>query len=626
MIKFIQFSLLLFLIFTIKTVHSESSSYSGKCGKGIGSCRKDECCSKYGWCGKSNDHCGKGCQSEFGKCNNDNEISKDGRCGKGIGSCKKNECCSKYGWCGKSNDHCGKGCQSEFGKCKSTSTTTTTTTSTKPNASSQTPYNGKCGKGIGSCRKGECCSKYGWCGKSNDYCGKGCQSDFGECKSTSTTTTTTTTTKPNASSQTPYSGKCGKGIGSCRKGECCSKYGWCGKSNDYCGNGCQSEFGECNNINEPNDPVNNSTDISNPDFDFSFLKLENEKKNMLYSPLSIRYALKMLEEGADDSTYNEINKVVGNEELPKYTSIDKVLSLANGLFIRDNYYERIKKSYINTLKEKYDAEVVQDEFKDAQNANQWVEDKTLGIIKNMLEDDIVQNPNNVMLIMNALAIEMEWAKQFSSARTRGETFYMENGQEMKAAMMYEDAVSSEVVSYYKDNDITVLTMNLKDYDGTQFEFMAIMPKENLSGFIENISKEQINQINKKLILASDEKGGVSIKIPKFKFSYDLKLKEDLIELGIKDAFDEKSANFSKMEDSKELYVSDALHKADIEFSEDGVKASAATTIVIQVKSAPGITEPIKIVINKPFMFVIRDKNTKDIWFTGTVYEPKSWEE
>jgi len=244
----------------------------------------------------------------------------------------------------------------------------------------------------------------------------------------------------------------------------------------------------------------------------------------------------------------------------------------------------------------------------------------------MLEDDIVQNPNNVMLIMNALAIEMEWAKQFSSARTRGETFYMENGQEMKAAMMYEDAVSSEVVSYYKDNDITVLTMNLKDYDGTQFEFMAIMPKENLSGFIENISKEQINQINKKLILASDEKGGVSIKIPKFKFSYDLKLKEDLIELGIKDAFDEKSANFSKMEDSKELYVSDALHKADIEFSEDGVKASAATTIVIQVKSAPGITEPIKIVINKPFMFVIRDKNTKDIWFTGTVYEPKSWEE
>jgi len=34
---------------------------------------------------------------------------------------------------------------------------------------------------------------------------------------------------------------------------------------------------------------------------------------------------------------------------------------------------------------------------------------------------------------------------------------------------------------------------------------------------------------------------------------------------------------------------------------------------------------IDITINKPFMFLIRDKATKDIWFTGTVYEPNLWE-
>jgi len=38
-------------------------------------------------------------------------------CGKGYGSCPNNQCCSKYGYCGKSEEYCGSGCQSEFGRC-----------------------------------------------------------------------------------------------------------------------------------------------------------------------------------------------------------------------------------------------------------------------------------------------------------------------------------------------------------------------------------------------------------------------------------------------------------------------------------------------------------------------------
>jgi len=95
--------------------------------------------------------------------------------------------------------------------------------------------------------------------------------------------------------------------------------------------------------------------------------MENEKNNMLYSPLSIEYALKMLQEGAANNTLAEINKVLGNIELLKYTSIEEVLSLANGLFIRDTYFETVKEEYINTLKEKYDTEIKKDEFKDVKN-------------------------------------------------------------------------------------------------------------------------------------------------------------------------------------------------------------------------------------------------------------------
>ena len=70
--------------------------------------------------------------------------------------------------------------------------------------------------------------------------------------------------------------------------------------------------------------------VDNNTFDFSFLKMENEEKNMLYSPLSIKYALKMLQEGAGGNTLSQIEKVTNNLSLTKYQNIDKNVSLANG--------------------------------------------------------------------------------------------------------------------------------------------------------------------------------------------------------------------------------------------------------------------------------------------------------
>jgi len=99
-------------------------STDDRCGKKFGTrCPDGQCCSKYGWCGYSLDHCTKGCQSEFGRCNEYNYNSKyplttDYRCGKKYGTrCPYGECCSRYGWCGVTKAHCGKGCQSEFGVC-----------------------------------------------------------------------------------------------------------------------------------------------------------------------------------------------------------------------------------------------------------------------------------------------------------------------------------------------------------------------------------------------------------------------------------------------------------------------------------------------------------------------------
>lgn len=355
------------------------------------------------------------------------------------------------------------------------------------------------------------------------------------------------------------------------------------------------------------------------DIDFGYLKLENSKGNLIYSPLSIKYGLKLLTEGAAGNTKTQIDNLVGGITPTKYKNIDKVLSLANSVFIRDRYNQYVKEEYKKAVSEKYDAELIVDKFENANNINNWISDKTLGIIKNVITDDIVQDENTEMVLINALAIDMAWASKFDTEHTYGRPFYKEDGTSINATTMSETFRRGEN-SYYKDDKITAVTLKLKKYDETSLEFIAIMPNENLADYIKNVSSKDIENI------VSNSKKGFMLSIPKFKYDYSLAFENDLKAQGITDAFDAYNADFTNMTSNPiGLFVSKAIHKADIDFSEDGIKAAAITAFIMADK-AVAIENPVpSIEINKPFMYIIRDSNNGEIWFVGQVYEPNLWE-
>ena len=451
------------------------------------------------------------------------------------------------------------------------------------------------------------------------------------------------------------------------------------------------------------------------DFDLSFLQIENTEKNKIYSPLSIKYALKMLEEGAKGESKQQISNLLGKYNLTTYTS-NKNMSLANALFIKDTYKNSVRQSYIDTLKNKYDAEVKLDSFANAKNMNSWISDKTLKLIENMIDDEIPEN--QIFYLINALGIDMEWEKKFLNGYGSDEfigyahenynlkipgkvssnkfddekqtvsgmkieatankyDIVKEIGEESikktvgdeyrKFLNEYESYLSSEQVeekiknylpnyikeinenykkvdvssefSFYTDNDVKVFAKDLKEYGGTTLQYVGIMPTtENLESYTKNVNATKINNILSKLkeIKLDKFKDGVVTKItgfiPKFKFEYDLDLMEDLKKIGITDIFDKGKADLSGiMENNDNLYIDTALHKANIEFTQDGIKAAAVT--VLGGLGAGGDfdylydvpTEEIDLTFDKPYMFLIRDKETQEIWFAGTVYEPLSWE-
>lgn len=373
----------------------------------------------------------------------------------------------------------------------------------------------------------------------------------------------------------------------------------------------------------------NPNEVITDSLTYSFLKLDEKKENFVYSPLSIKYALSMLNEGAGGNTKEELDKVLGDNTLTKYKNIDKVLSLANSIFIRDVYEDVVKESYTNTLKEKYNAEVFIDAFKSADKINKWIEDKTFGIIKNMLSDDLVTDPDVKVILVNALAIDMKWQYEFLNENTRKANFKVDE-KVLDVAMMHM-TVDSGLLDYVNEEDVKAVALPLREYEGVQLEFIAVMPEnESLHDYVvaDNFDENITTVLSK---LGSESGKDLLISIPKFDFEYKLSLVDNLLTLGVKDVFSFGTADLTKIadvrEEGKNLYVSEVLHKAKIEFSEAGIKAAAATVIIMKDSAAieEQPREKININFDKPFMFIIRDKETKEVWFVGTVYEPLLWE-
>ncbi len=457
------------------------------------------------------------------------------------------------------------------------------------------------------------------------------------------------------------------------------------------------------------------------DFDLRFLQLENERKNKIYSPLSIKYALAMLNEGTEGESKEQISNLIGDYKPNKYVNSAN-MSLANALFIRDTYKNSVKEKFVNNLKTKYNADVEYDSFASAKKMNSWISDKTLELIKDMIDDSSVSDLN--FALINAVAIDMDWKDKFlvhdnydnymdanyqhekyswmapqnllssnfegiknrisgmgiiasvnnydivntlgedNIRKTVGDAFrkylnedpdgnasyYLEGKNVETAVKEYLDEYIKEINNNYKmvnkntdfyvyqDEKVKSFAKDLKEYNGTTLQYVAIMPEENLDKYISNITAEEINKIigNLKDINKRENfKEGVITQvvgyIPKFKFDYDLNLIKDLNDMGVKDIFDENKANLKGITDEK-AYINQAKHKANIELTQDGIKAAAATFIggagagemFDYLYDVP--VEKIDLTFDKPYMFVIRNKETGEVWFAGTVYEPLSLED
>lgn len=365
------------------------------------------------------------------------------------------------------------------------------------------------------------------------------------------------------------------------------------------------------------DEVTIEPSISKGDFDYNLIHLVNKNtKNYLISPYSIGYALSMLKDGAKDETLTQLNELLGNTKYDKFENVEDRIGIANAIFIKNIYKDDISSNYLNTLKNKYDSEIIFNELLNADPINNWVKNKTYNMIDKVIE---TIDKDFVLGLVNAIAIDVEWKTKFEEENTYDGTW----NNDKKVSMMH----SSNSVTYIENDKAKGIIKDYKKYGDTELEFIAILPNDNLQEYINNFNKEELDSIlsNKKV---PDSNLDIKLTIPKFSYDYQYeKLKDDLISIGVVDVFDGTKSNLRNMltDDSiLQLYASDVIHKTHIELSESGTKAAAVTFIPIFKNTAmPQEKEVINIVFDRPFLYIIKDKNSDNIWFFGTVYNPEN---
>ncbi len=347
----------------------------------------------------------------------------------------------------------------------------------------------------------------------------------------------------------------------------------------------------------------------------------DEPKNLMLSPLSATIALTMALNGAKGETYNQMRDMLGyaagadlseinnacKSLVNQLLSADKkvTLALANAMFYSNDFM--VRPNYVNVLKTDFNAQVQALDFRlpsALQAINQWAASNTNQKVTKVLEEIESQM---VMFLLNALYFKGNWTRQFDKSKTTSMPFTLDSGQQKNIPTM----ISEVGVMMHQTPDYMAVEL---PYGRKNFSMVVVVPSQTLNVFYKSFGPEMWHQITRGLD-SQTTWSNLHVYLPKFKFEYEKELNDVLIKMGMADAFSEQYANFSAISDEF-IWIDFVKQNTFVNVNEEGTEAAAVTTIAFTRDSLPPSA-----LINKPFVFAIRERTTNTLMFIGQVVDP-----
>ncbi|KAK6758066.1 hypothetical protein RB195_015716 [Necator americanus] len=356
-------------------------------------------------------------------------------------------------------------------------------------------------------------------------------------------------------------------------------------------------------------PISTNDAFLNAEMDFglNMLRQSPTTEQLVVSPISIIFALAMVQAGARGKTKTQINQVISNgatdeEIINYYSSLSKDIPIsneevetrmANALFLNKEF--SIEKQYADAISGNYSAKVEALDFRNAkqtaQKIDKFVSDATMDRIKDIVTESTVEGADS--LIINAIYFHGKWQHAFDKRYSRNDTFHSSTVKQKEIEYMN----GNRVVQYYaEDEDMQVLSL---PYFDTSYAFNILLPKKRFG--LEELRKKLDGNTVKKAFSQLKSTNLLQISIPKMKIETDYKLKEALMAIGVTEMFS-NGADLTGITRSPPLKVSSAAHKALIEVDEKGTTA-AASTFVRFVRKRQRIFRK-KFKADHPFIFML----------------------
>ena len=269
----------------------------------------------------------------------------------------------------------------------------------------------------------------------------------------------------------------------------------------------------------------------NSDFAFNLFRKTRDTENHVISPLSITYALGMLNNGAEGITREEICQVLSGGQLTGYADVatinafcrkmlkesalldeDTRVAIANSIFFNGDRKEiALKTAFKDAAAAYYNASPSVLSFSDPATLgtiNQWASDHTDGMIPSILKTEDMQDPNLVSFLLNAICFKGAWACQFDERFTQNAYFDNERRTAMMMSQMNtflyaeNDLYQSVILPY--GNGSYQMTLFLPQYGKTLDDVVNAMNGTNWNraeykGYWVNLSKVRSLEKNEFLL-------------------------------------------------------------------------------------------------------------------------------
>lgn len=285
------------------------------------------------------------------------------------------------------------------------------------------------------------------------------------------------------------------------------------------------------------------------------------------------------------------------------------LNIVNAIWGQKDY--KFLAEFLDVLGENYGAGLKLLDFVNAPEKsritiNHWVSDQTEGRIEDLIPQGVIDTLTRLVLT-NAIYFNAAWLYPFSEEMTNDGVFHLLDCGEVIVPMMRQ----TESFGYAEGEGYQAVELL---YDGSQLSMVILVPEAGqFKAFEGSLDAERVDAIVSSLAYRR-----VALTMPKFEFESYFSLADTLAAMGMPVAFT-AAADFSGMTGTRELAISEILHKAFVSVDEAGTEAAAATAVVMKLTAQP--EEPVEVMVDRPFVFLIRDIDTGTILFIGRVVDP-----